>query len=460
MRNYYNFRAFGKRVLITNDFGRYLWLTREEFILFTEDRYRENKELTERLEKGLFVSELSPEAFADQVAGAMADSRNYLFQGTGLHIFVVTSACNQDCIYCQAHQDAEHFRQMEWQNAQRALALAMQSPNSELSIEFQGGEPLTAFDLVKRMICYAEEHAGRKKLRFSIATNLTLLTEEMFLFFREHGIGLSTSLDGPEELHDRNRPFLTGGGTYQKVTANLRRAQQAGVPCGALMTTTRFSFPYAEAIAEEYRKNGLHMVSVRPLTPLGSAASTWTKIGYSAEEFVEFYRRVFYAILKINREGYLLREGMASIFLHKILGGYAENFMELRSPCGACVGQIAYDFDGDVYSCDEGRMLAAMGDKTFQIGNVRTDDYNSLMESSVCRTMLSASILESLPSCSSCVYQPYCGACPVVNYSLYRDLYETEPEQYRCRINKGMLDLIFHVLQNPENEKILRRWIS
>ena len=86
MRNYYNFRAFGKRVLITNDFGRYLWLTREEFILFTEDRYRENKELTERLEKGLFVSELSPEAFADQVAGAMADSRNYLFQGTGLHI--------------------------------------------------------------------------------------------------------------------------------------------------------------------------------------------------------------------------------------------------------------------------------------------------------------------------------------------------------------------------------------
>lgn len=151
---------------------------------------------------------------------------------------------------------------------------------------------------------------------------------------------------------------------------------------------------------------------------------------------------------------------MASIFLHKILGGYAENFMELRSPCGACVGQIAYDFDGDVYSCDEGRMLAAMGDKTFQIGNVRTDDYNSLMESSVCRTMLSASILESLPSCSFCVYQPYCGVCPVVNYSLYRDLYETEPEQYRCRINKGMLDLIFHVLQNPENEKILRRWIS
>ena len=46
------------------------------------------------------------------------------------------------------------------------------------------------------------------------------------------------------------------------------------------------------------------------------------------------------------------------------------NYMELRSPCGAGVGQLAYYADGDIFTCDEGRMLHEMGQSTFRLGNV------------------------------------------------------------------------------------------
>jgi hypothetical protein len=35
---------------------------------------------------------------------------------------------------------------------------------------------------------------------------------------------------------------------------------------------------------------------------------------------------------------------------------YAIINLELRSPCGAGIGQLLYNYDGKVYTCDEGRI--------------------------------------------------------------------------------------------------------
>ena len=48
------------------------------------------------------------------------------------------------------------------------------------------------------------------------------------------------------------------------------------------------------------------------------------------------------------------------------------NYLDIRSPCGAGIGQIAYSYDGKIYTCDEGRMLGGMGDDIFCIGNVHS----------------------------------------------------------------------------------------
>ena len=177
---------------------------------------------------------------------------------------------------------------------------------------------------------------------------------------------------------------------------------------------------------------------------------------------MDFYRKTLAYILKINRSGYFMSEGHAKTFLMKLIDGFSPNYMELRSPCGAALGQLAYYYDGNIFTCDEARMLYEMGDDSFCVGNVDMSDYNSILESKVSALASKASVLESLPSCSDCVYQPYCGVCPVVNYAINQDVYETTPREYKCKIYSGMLENIFDYFyhNDTENTDIFRRWLS
>ena len=125
------------------------------------------------------------------------------------------------------------------------------------------------------------------------------------------------------------------------------------------------------------------------------------------------------------------------------------------------MGQIAYYYDGNIYTCDEGRMLAEMGSDSFRLGNVYdTLEYDELMNCGVCKVTCQASVLEALPDCCECVYHPYCGVCPVINLALEKNIYSRQANSYRCRIYKGMLDTIFGPIYNNEKAlEVFETWI-
>lgn len=462
MLNYFNFEKFNNSILITNDFGKYAFLTVDEFKQLLTNDYKSNYELNRRLEDNLFVFDSSQLAFSEKTGYRYIDSKNYLFNSTALHIFVVTNACNQSCVYCQAQKGGCVANgMMSKEIAKKAVDLALQSPSKVLNFEFQGGEPLMNFEVIKYIVEYSKNVCSSKRINYSLVSNLTLLTEEVIEFIRQNNISLSTSIDGDETIHNINRPYRNEDGTYKDVIKKVEYIKESGMHIGALETTTKFSLDNYKKIIDTYVSFGFDTISLRALTPLGCANKAWNDIGYSAEEFNEFYKNSFDYIMELNRNGYSLAEAQASIMLNKIFTGISQNYMELRSPCGAAIGQMAYYYDGNVYTCDEGRMLAEMGNDAFKLGNIYSDDYDSIMNSKVCKTVCSASVLESLPTCCDCVYQPYCGACPVVTYALNNDLYEKTPFEYRCKIYKGMLDTIFgYLLENDSiNIDIFRSWI-
>ena len=106
-------------------------------------------------------------------------------------------------------------------------------------------------------------------------------------------------------------------------------------------------------------------------------------------------------------------------------------------------------------------MLGEMGNQSFRLGNVFRNTYDQVVCSNSCKALLSASYLESLPECCDCVYQPYCGVCPVVNLALHGDIFSTESNDYKCQIYRGMLDIIFGYLadENSAATKILKSWV-
>lgn len=459
--NYFNFKEFENEYLLTNEMGFYCFVDVQEFhSLVKEDFSKLREEKLIELKEKMFLYNENDDVFIERVKEFYRNNKMYLFESTCLHIFVMTNACNMCCVYCQAQDSEQRIKGiMNKETALKAVEVALQSPNRYLTFEFQGGEPLTNFEVIKEIVEYTELRKNDKEISYTIVTNTLLLTEEMMDFFKKYRFAVSTSLDGGEKLHNANRPRILGGGTYRDVVENIKKMQEKGIGVGAIQTTTRDSLVCADDIVETYRNCDLHYLFLRPLTPLGYAKEHWEEIGYTSDEFLLFYKKALDKIIQYNVEGYKIKEGHASIFLRKIICQESDNYMELRSPCGAGVGEMAYYYDGKVYTCDEGRMLFEMGLSDFCLGDVSMT-YDEMMESDVCKVTCQSSVLEGLPQCCDCVYHPYCGVCPVVNYAMENNIYSREANGYKCRIYKGIIDILFGYIHNDNQAlEIFKTWV-
>lgn len=458
--NYFNFKHFNEHILITNDFGKYAFVSKDDFKNIISKKIDMESELAKMLVEKNMIYDESDLEYSSRNKYPLRDIKGHVNTATALHIFVVTTVCNMSCVYCQANNGVEcSHLVMDKEMAEHAVDIALQSPEPSLAFEFQGGEPLLNFEIIKHIVEYTEERKGGHKVDYTVVTNLTLLTDEMLDFFAQYNFGLSTSIDGNDIVHNNNRVFANGTGTFSSVLKSIEKIRKAGLHVGAIQTTTRFSLKYPKDIVHTYANLGFDSIFIRPLTPLGKAAMHWEEIGYSPEEFVDFYKEALEELIEINKMGYFIKEDHATILLKRIRGDFI-NYMELRSPCGAGVGQLAYYADGNIFTCDEGRMLHEMGQSTFCLGNVYKSQYTDLIKNGVCKTVCVSSILETIPSCCDCVYQPYCGTCPVVNYAMNGDVIEKHPRGYRCSIYSGILDYLFSKFYENEEKimKILNSW--
>lgn len=465
--SFFNFERFAQdRFLLTNDLGRFTFLDQAAFEAMRAGKLdREAPEYALLRDQG-FLYEGSAQDYVREWQHCYSATKECLLSSTQLFILALTTACNQRCAYCQAGR-AREASFMSEEVCQKALDMAFQSPAAHITIEFQGGEPTLNPAALRFAVPYAKKiaDAAGKQVHFALVTNLTAPDADLLEWLISEGIGISTSLDGPQWLHDRNRPLATGESTYAKWSSGLELCRKLcakyGVSdeIGAIQTTTRASLAHPREIVEAYIAKGYHVLYVRPLTPLGCAAEEWKEIGYSAREYLRFYAALLDELLRRCMEGYFIAETTASLYLRRILRHESVGHTELRSPCGAAVGQMAINPDGQVYTCDEGRMLANMGDHAFRLGTV-DDSYERLVSSPVAHAACTASCVEALPLCSGCVYSPFCSVCPVVNYSLERDLISHDPKGYKCEISKGILRLLFERLDaGTEREReILCRW--
>jgi sulfatase maturation enzyme AslB (radical SAM superfamily) len=96
---------------------------------------------------------------------------------------------------------------MSIETIDRGIDLMMGSPNPYLTMEFQGGESLLAFDKIKYAVERSKKLANerRKGITFVICTNLALVDDEILQYCKKNEILISTSLDGPKFIHDANR---------------------------------------------------------------------------------------------------------------------------------------------------------------------------------------------------------------------------------------------------------------
>ena len=460
---FFRFRRLKDDYLITNDFGRHCFLTELEFKSFVEGAIPETSPLYEKLSQGGFIRDRMD---FDALTAVWRTRNRFLWQGPSLHIVVVTLRCNHRCLYCQANSVPmkDKSSDMSLETAKKVVDRIFESASAAITIEFQGGEPLANWPAVEFIVGYARKKNKKagKSLWLNLVTNLSLLDEAKLKFLLKNEVNFCTSLDGPEDVHNRNRLFV-GGNSHDGVVRWFKKIDKKTegkqFRIDALLTVTRFSLPRYKDIVDEYAGLGMRGIYLRPLSRLGLARETWDKIGYEPDEFLEFYRNALDAIIDLNKKGNIFFEQTARLFLAKILGDNDPNFLDLRSPCGAGIGQIAYNFDGSLYTCDEGRMFSRMGDESFRIGSVDSGSYQESVSHPTVRAISVASTLDNQVQCHKCAYKPYDGICPIQCYAEQGDIMGRMPSNTRCHINMGILDALFERLRDPEVEKIFRLWI-
>ncbi len=469
---FFRFRRLGPdRTLITNLEGRWLVLSDADFTAYATGTVEPGSALHARLADGNFSRASWDEAKA---RAAIARRKAFLGNGPSLHAMVVTLRCNETCVYCHASRtdmDATHT-DMTPDVAERAVDLAFQSTSPSITIEFQGGEPLVRFDLVRHIVEYAEHkhESAKKRLEFTMVSNLSLMDDDKLAFLLDHKVQICTSIDGPRDIHDKQRK-LPMASAYDETTRWIKTINEAYAARGldpalyhveALVTTTKALLSRPKELVDTYAELGCRALFLRPIDPFGFASKTAKLVEYPRADYHRFYREATDHILDLNRQGTQMIERYAAILLTKILRGEEPNFLDLRSPAGAGISMLAYSYDGDVYTCDEGRMLAAQGDPTFRLGNVFESTYRDLVGHPTVRAMVIASNLDGQPDCVDCTYNPYCGIQTTHNHKTQGSIFGRMRESNVCAVHKGIQDYLFGKLADGEPHVLeaFERWTT
>src|SRR6266542_895394 len=458
-------RLDNSRYVLTNFAGEYVVASHDVLLAIVNKSLRLDSTSYRKLQARHFLTDSRDSASLQLLATKYRTKQAPLAEFTGLHMFVPTLRCNHSCCYCQVSHKAASVSgcDMTEEIADRAIEFMFRSPSTALKLEFQGGEPLLNFEMVKYIVTKSKDISCkiRRPLDTVICSNLSLVSDEVLDFCDRYDVCFSTSLDGPRDLHNLNRPG-TNFDSYERTCAGIARVRERlGVDrVSVLMTTTQHSLTQPIEIVDEYLRQGITSIFLRPINPYGFAI-TASSTRYSVEEWLEFYKKALAYIISLNRKGIRIREEYTALLLRRMLTPFGTGFVDLQSPAGIGISAVIFNHDGKVYPSDESRMLAEMGDQKFCLGSLLSDSYEDMMLSDTLIDTLSHSMTECVPCCTDCGFQPYCGADPVRHYRLQNDVIGYKPTSEFCQRHMGVFRHVIGILElRDESANVLRGWIS
>jgi radical SAM protein with 4Fe4S-binding SPASM domain len=132
-------------------------------------------------------------------------------------------------------------------------------------------------------------------------------------------------------------------------------------------------------------------------------------------------------------------ESFSVMLLEKILGGYEPYYPDLLSPCGAFDIQIAYDLNGNVFTCDDARFGKGIPIGTIHESLATLKEHQFLLD-----IKKYSKTTESF--CGACAYRPWCGRCPIMNLKQGIAMDAKSIHSNYCKHMEGTFDAIFDLI--------------
>jgi len=462
---YFVFKLTKTNFLITTRHRAWIILSKAEYKLLINHEVHKNLKLFKTL------SALNIVYIKDNISDVIQQYKNkysYLNRPPSLNIIVPTLRCNLKCDYCQSRSGPN----IKKKDMTRFLAkktvdfiFSIPHPFRKVHIEFQGGEPLIRWDIIKYIVEYTGKKSKKMKFllpSFSISTNLSLMNEKIAKDIVHYNINkipfrITTSLDGPKKIHDFQRKHLNNKGSYKEVIRWIDILQKKyKIPLSVISVITQNSLGYEKEIINELIKNNLMNFKFLPANLTGRLYDNYQKkkdnLSVSPQEFFIFWKNSLEYILQLNKKGIKVKEKTVIFLLSNLLSLKAI-YMCIRKPCGAGISQLEFGCDGTIHACDGGKSV-----KKLELGNINTHSYKDIIMSKTISQLRSIRS-EDLPICSNCPWSSYCGYCVARGINQHGQFKPKIPEDYDCQLYSQMIPYLFKGFLNKEKAHVFSKWV-
>ncbi len=335
----------------------------------------------------------------------------------------VGSRCNMRCAYCYyldkgKYSENKKQTRMSFDLLEKLIRQTVAaSPGPVVSFTWHGGEPtLAGLDFYRKALELEKKYLPKGWEAWNnLQTNGLLLNEGWCRFLKENRFDVGLSIDGSMEVHDLNRRLPNGAGTFERVSASIRRLRETGVEPDLLCTVNEVSQGKPLEVYRALRDTGAIWVQFIPVVIRdargGAAPGSVTPEGYG-----RFLTAVFDEWVRHDL-GVLDVQLFAE--MARIMAGGQASLCWMSPTCGHVL--IAEE-DGAVYSCDH------FVDPEHRLGTLHEGSLARMAGGEFQRAFGLGKREKLTDECRACPYLRFCnGGCPKDRFGLSA---EGQPGQY------------------------------
>lgn len=302
-------------------------------------------------------------------------------------LIMATNACNLCCKYCyETNKNAPSMNVERVEKQIEQELRQMSEPYKKFVINFHGGEPFLVFDKIRQVVDWADRTLADLDISYTTTTNGTVLNDEIrqWLVSNKKRFIPILSLDGPKEVHDRNRT-----GSFDKIDLDFFRANWPLQGIKMTVSPNTVTDLYDSFIY-------LHETGFYPNPTLAK------EVDWDLQEHLPIYAHQLKKLSEFYISHPTIPPGqLLNLPLHK----FSEDFVSKGiNSCGAGFDTIAFDIYGNRYPCQ-----AFIADLSKQYDKKEMDNiFCSLGQN--CHLKIS-------PKCEGCPIVNGCSSCYGMNYS-------------------------------------------
>lgn len=343
--------------------------------------------------------------------------------------------CDYNCTYCYT-EEVNEIETMDLKTAEIMIEkIISHVGDRKLFFVWHGGEPLlSGLDFFYGV----NEIMNRyKNIDFTnaIQTNASLVNQDLIEFLKKTKFKISTSLDGPEELHNLTRKDSKGNGTFQQTMKSINMLREANIDISCICVLNKHNVDKIEELYNFFKSNNLNF-RLNPVVKAGNATVNYNSLAISPKEYGEAMCQLF--DLWVNDENPVKIKNLITI-----VGNMLYNDVRGCDFQGRCLQSIiSITPEGNIYPC--GRFI---GDTNFKVGNIiECNSLEEVFDSELFRK-ISTRDATTVPGCKNCDFAEICnGGCMITAHMGNSNIFDSD---YYCA---GKKMLFKHILEKLKDD--------